>query len=311
MGTDGVTTHQAGAATREDEIRRAVSRLASRRGRRLVADPAAEAAVTQADLPLLARLLGEELRKRKRRARVERATNALMIAAGVCCTAGTIWGMQHLPDLTIALTAGLLLVGLLGMVPSTAYNLGAFNKRAEAVAEFLAHTGSVDAVRPLLLAWNTGTLDGSTLRIVRDALSQLLPRVQSAEMLELDAESLDRLVRATRFTAYPRNQRIYDPPFAVESLRVLGLVGTRQSLKDLAVLEQREPRVPGQQEIREAARETCARIRERLERESVGASLLRPIDPGAESSLLRPAGAAMEAGAEQLVRPAASPEGSA
>jgi len=158
----------------------------------------------------------------------------------------------------------------------------------------LAHLDDVRAVGPL-----AEMLEGSdrkTRRLVVDALTRLLPRVQPDQADLLDETHRARIARTL--------ERSSEPNFAEAAIRALDTVGDYSCadiIRRIAAWEAVSSKYVG---VRAAALDALPRFERRAEQARLASTLLRPADAPEGDHLLRPASGPDATPEERLLRPA-------
>jgi hypothetical protein len=158
----------------------------------------------------------------------------------------------------------------------------------------LAHLGDVRAVGQL-----SELLEGSdrkTRRLVVDALTRLLPRLQPEQKDLLDEQHRARLGRAIA--------RSGEPAFAEAAIRALDTIGDHSCASIVKRIASGDARSSKHVGARAAALDALPRFERRAERARLASTLLRPADAPTDDALLRPASGPDTTPEETLLRPA-------
>ncbi len=210
---------------------------------------------------------------------------------GVCTLAVTIlmgsqWFGPSAEDLIAAMgAAGFLLAGIVLPI-SSAYDQQRVNRVRASIALASARLGAVECIGPLAEAYVKGS--GLVADATRDALLQLLPRVEPAHFGMFGASSMAALCRTLRSD---------DSQLVVKVLHALECVGTSQAIPEL----ERLTRHGRTMRIRDDAGRVLATVQSRRDDEMQRQRLLRPAS-GPTDQLLRPVESARASDPDFLLR---------
>ncbi len=181
-----------------------------------------------------------------------------------------------------------------------------FSRQYRQSTRVLAQADDVRLVGPLIDRLGPGRKGRSVRRMVRQALTNLLPRLKASDASLLTARQKGRLVRhLAQLALFQR-----DKEFQIAILRALEQIGGAEALPVVEGMTHRTPRWADQVQVHDAAVECLQYLRQRASEEESHRTLLRSADRDVSDDrmLLHPAGGTPAADPDVLLRAAQDPQ---